>query len=101
VHKDFFCLIVIGVRYAIFLKLKQIISILYNEFCMGALIENNEYRYIADLTNFIWRFNLDTVSGSLKRGIRNTEVRYSEVLLYRDVHMFITRAAPARCLCRP
>jgi hypothetical protein len=48
---------------------------------MGASIENNECRYMADLTNFIWRFNSDTVSGSLKRGIRNMEGRYSEVLL--------------------
>jgi hypothetical protein len=45
-------------------------------------MENNEYRYMADLMNFIWRFNLDTVSGSLKRGIRNMKVRYSEGLLY-------------------
>jgi hypothetical protein len=73
---------VIGVRRAIFLKSKQIISILYNEFCMRASIENNESRYMADLTNFIWRFNSDTVFCSLKRGIRSREVRYIEGLLY-------------------
>jgi hypothetical protein len=81
-YKDFFYSMVIGVCCAIFLKSKQIISILYNEFCMGALIENNESRYMADLTNFIWRFNSDTVFCSLKRGICSREVRYIEGLLY-------------------
>ena len=85
-HKDFFCSMVIGVCCAIFLKSKQIISILYNEFCMGASMENNECRYMADLTNFIWRFNSDTVFCSLKRGIRSREVRYIEGLLY---HVYI------------
>jgi hypothetical protein len=62
---------------------------------MGASIENNECRYMADLTNFIWRFNSDMVSGSLKRGIRNMEGRYSEVLLY--VRPLVLPVLP-RCL---
>jgi hypothetical protein len=48
----------------------------------GCSIENNKTRYMADLTNFIMGFNLDTVFSSLKRGIRNIEARYSEGLLY-------------------
>jgi hypothetical protein len=49
---------------------------------MGASIENNKSRYMVDLTNFIWHFNLDTVFCSLKRAIRSREVRYIEGLLY-------------------